>query len=350
MIRTILYSLAFLVAVFLSLPVILIIFFSTETVNWLSVNSPVDANILVVEGWLSRNASRDAIREFRDGNYETLVITGGPLNKVFNLSENGAVEFDLPATGVDWSVNDTVRIALHAFGEGALGEYARYTIIHGMDTLGRDYTRDNMFRYVHYYAVRGQPAEKLYVVFDNDYFTDMEDRNLHIWKIEVDDITIPVRSEYTQHVRSISPRTTGRPLHHKTIADWKAYDLIMAGVDSSMIVPLNIPAVRRFRTFTDAVAFSEWLKEHGSKGDAVNLFTEGNHARRTHVLYRYALPDSVKVGVISVIRSGYYDRPRFFLSYEKLSNLYQLNAYIYSRVFFNHRLHYRRILKKLAGQ
>lgn len=349
MIRTILYSLVFLVAVFLSLPVILIFFFSTETEEWLSRSSPVNANILVVEGWLSRNAYRDAIKEFSEGNYETLVTTGGPLDKVFNLFENGAVQFDLPAAGVEWSVNDTVRIALHAFGEPALGEYARYTIIHGRDTLGRDYTRDNMSRYVHYYAVRGQPAEKLYVVFDNDFYTDMEDRNLHIWKIEVNDITIPVRSEYTQHLRRISPGTTGRPLHHKTLAEWKAYDLIMAGVDSSRIVPLNIPAVRRFRTFTDAVALSEWIKEHGNRGDAVNLFTEGNHARRTRVLYRYALPDSVKVGVISVIRSGYYDRPRFFLSHEKLSNLYQLNAYIYSRLFFNHRWHYRRILKKLAG-
>ncbi len=350
MIRTILYSLAFLVAVFLSLPVILIFFFSTETDKWLSVNSPVDANILVVEGWLSRNAFRDAIKEFSDGNYETLVITGGPLDKVFNLSENGAVQFDLPAAGVDWSAKDTVRIALHAFGEAALGEYARYTIIHGRDTVGRDYTRDNMFRYVHYYDVRRQPAEELYVVFDNDFYTDMEDRNLHIWKIEVDDIAIPVRSEYTQLLRRIRPGTTGRPLHHKTLAELKAYDLIMAGIDSSRIVPLNIPEVGRFRTYTDAVALSEWLKEHGCNGDAVNLFTESNHARRTRVLYRYALADSVKVGVISVMRSGYYDRPRFFLSYEKLNNLYQLNAYIYSRVFFNHRWHYRRILKKLAGQ
>jgi hypothetical protein len=349
MIRTILYSLSLLLAALLFFLAVLIFFFNTETDEWLSRSSPVNANIILVEGWLSRNASRDAIKEFNEGNYETLVITGGPLNEVFNLSENGAVEFDLPAAGVDWSVNDTVRIALHAFGEPALGEYARYAIIHGRDTLGREHTHGNMSRYVYYYAVRGQPAEKLYVVFDNDYFTDMEDRNLHIWKIEVDDITIPVRSEYTQHVKSISPGTTGRPLHHKTIADWKAYDMIMAGVDSSRIVTLNIPAVRRFRTFTDAVAFSEWLKEHGSKGDAVNLFTEGNHARRTHILYRYALPDSVNVGVISVERSDYYDRPRFFLSYEKLSNLYQLNAYIYSRLFFNHRWHYRRILKKLAG-
>ena len=349
MIRTILYSLAFVAAFLLSSLAVLLFFFNSETDEWLAQSSPVDANILLVEGWLSRNASLDAINEFNGGTYETLVITGGPLNKVINLYENGAIQFDLPAAGVNWVVNDTVRIALHAFGEPALGEYARYTIIHGSDTLGRDYTSGNMTRYVHYYAVRGQPAEKLYVVFDNDYFTDVEDRNLHIWKIEVDDITIPVRSEYTQLVRSISPQTKGRPLHHQTIADWKAYDMTMAGVDSSRIVPLNIPAVRRFRTFTDAVVFSEWLKEHGSKGDAVNLFTEGNHARRTHVLYRYALPDSVNVGVISVERSGYYDRSRFFLSYEKLSNLYQLNAYIYSRFFFNHRWHYRRILKKLAG-
>ena len=350
MIRTFFYSLSLLVAALLVFPAILIFFFNTETDEWLSRSSPVDANILVVEGWLPQDASRDAIKEFNGGNYEKLVIPGGPLNEVFILYENGAIEFDLPAAGVGWGENDTVTIALHAFGEPALGEYARYTIIHGTDTLGRDYTNGNMSRYMHYYAVEGKPPEKLYVLYDNDFYTDVEDRNLHIWKIEVDDITIPVRSHYTQHVRSVIPRATGRPLHHKTIADWKAYDMVMAGVDSSKVVPLNIPEVSRFRTFTDAVAFSKWLKEHGNQCDAVNLFTEGNHARRTHLLYRYALTDSVNVGVISVERSGFYNIARSFLSSEKLSNLYQLNAYIYSRLFFNHRWHYRRIMKKLAGE
>lgn len=350
MIRTIIYVFALFLTFLFFFLIILIFLFSNEIDNWLAVSSPVDSDILIVEGWTSSKSLRAASQEFMEGNYETLITTGGPVDEVFNHSQNGVVRFDISAAGVNWSKNDTVKIALYAFGEPALGEFARYTIIHGNDTIGRAYTKARMFRYVHNYAVKGITAGKIDVVFDNDFITDSEDRNLHILKLEIDDVTIPVRSEYTHLIRRSGDQIVIRPLHHKSYAEEKAYDLVLSGIDSSIIIPLVIPEVKRFRTFADAVVVSEWLKNNGQMFTAVNIFTEGNHARRSLILYRYALPDSVKVGIISEKRPDHFDKLRFDMSYGKLNTLRQLSTYIYSRYFFNYRWHYRRVLNKIRDK
>lgn len=48
--------------------------------SFLSPNQKVEAKILVVEGWLNDYALEESLEIFRKGNYEHLLITGGPLN------------------------------------------------------------------------------------------------------------------------------------------------------------------------------------------------------------------------------------------------------------------------------
>jgi hypothetical protein len=43
------------------------------------VNAPVEANVLVVEGWSPDYALAEAVREFQRGGYALLVASGGPL-------------------------------------------------------------------------------------------------------------------------------------------------------------------------------------------------------------------------------------------------------------------------------
>jgi DUF218 domain len=54
---------------------------------FLAVNSPVKADILVVEGWLPDYAIESAIAEFKTGNYRQLIATGLPLSKGYYLAE-----------------------------------------------------------------------------------------------------------------------------------------------------------------------------------------------------------------------------------------------------------------------
>ncbi|WP_341730342.1 ElyC/SanA/YdcF family protein [Microcoleus sp. EPA2] len=54
---------------------------------FLAVNSPVKADILVVEGWLPDYAIESAIAEFKKGKYRQLITTGIPLSKGYYLAE-----------------------------------------------------------------------------------------------------------------------------------------------------------------------------------------------------------------------------------------------------------------------
>jgi uncharacterized SAM-binding protein YcdF (DUF218 family) len=54
--------------------------------SFLAITRPVEANVLVVEGWIGDDALAAAAREFIRGGYECLVTSGGPLSKGHFLS------------------------------------------------------------------------------------------------------------------------------------------------------------------------------------------------------------------------------------------------------------------------
>ena len=54
---------------------------------FLAKSSPVNADILVVEGWLPDYAIQSAVNEFRQGSYRKIITIGGSLSRGFYLSE-----------------------------------------------------------------------------------------------------------------------------------------------------------------------------------------------------------------------------------------------------------------------
>lgn len=48
--------------------------------SFLSPNQKVEAKVLIVEGWLNDYALEESLEIFRKGEYEHMIITGGPLN------------------------------------------------------------------------------------------------------------------------------------------------------------------------------------------------------------------------------------------------------------------------------
>ncbi|NEP82441.1 MAG: hypothetical protein F6K39_32415 [Okeania sp. SIO3B3] len=55
--------------------------------SFLAVTSPIEADILIVEGWMSDYAVKLAIAEFQQGAYQKLITTGSPIGKGYYLSE-----------------------------------------------------------------------------------------------------------------------------------------------------------------------------------------------------------------------------------------------------------------------
>ncbi|MEG3845661.1 YdcF family protein [Microcoleus sp. herbarium19] len=54
---------------------------------FLAVTSPIEADILVVEGWLPDYAIESAIAEFKKGGYSQLIATGLPVGKGYHLAK-----------------------------------------------------------------------------------------------------------------------------------------------------------------------------------------------------------------------------------------------------------------------
>ncbi|NES75289.1 MULTISPECIES: ElyC/SanA/YdcF family protein [Okeania] len=73
--------------------------------SFLALTSPIKADILIVEGWMSDYAVKLAITEFQQGAYQKLITTGSPIGKGYYLSEyNNFAELTaatLIALGVD---------------------------------------------------------------------------------------------------------------------------------------------------------------------------------------------------------------------------------------------------------
>jgi DUF218 domain len=67
--------------------IIFMILMLTNIHPFLAVNSPLKADILVVEGWLPDYAIESAIAEFKKGEYRQLITTGSPLSKGYYLAE-----------------------------------------------------------------------------------------------------------------------------------------------------------------------------------------------------------------------------------------------------------------------
>ena len=64
-----------------------LLFLITQIHGFLAPNTPIKADILVVEGWVADYALKNAIKEFERGGYQKLITTGTPLAKGYYLSQ-----------------------------------------------------------------------------------------------------------------------------------------------------------------------------------------------------------------------------------------------------------------------
>jgi uncharacterized SAM-binding protein YcdF (DUF218 family) len=65
-----------------------VIFFNiSHLYPFLAVTSPIKADVLVVEGWVTDYAVEQAFSEFKSGSYRQIFTTGGPVERGFYLVE-----------------------------------------------------------------------------------------------------------------------------------------------------------------------------------------------------------------------------------------------------------------------
>lgn len=82
-------------------------------------------------------------------------------------------------------------------------------------------------------------------------------------------------------------------------ADRAAAYLRHKGLGEGVVVAVPAPASAQDRTYLSAVMVRMWFEQHGSAPGAIDLFTQGVHARRSRMVYRLAFGPNAEIGVLA---------------------------------------------------
>lgn len=122
---------------------------------------------------------------------------------------------------------------------------------------------------------------------------------------------------------------------YSTVASIGAGLLRQAGVpaDKVQMVPSRVTV--RDRTFNAAMALKLYFQTNHISPSAINVVTEGSHARRTRLLFQKAFGKEVTVGIISLPSCDYDPKHWWRYSQGVRDVIGEGIAYVYARFFFS---------------
>lgn len=262
---------------------------------FLSKSEKADANILVIEGWLSQNDLKHAIDEFKSGTYEYIIITGiRSTPKYYNVNSHGYLIF---YTGKYSSVPVTT-IGVRARSE-LDGEHSAQFNLWVNDSVMGSFTADKRTR-VYSVQCDGSAADSVIIQFTNDKMGEFGDRNLFISEVIINGkIIIPFLNNSVYDISDLDNKN--RIVNDmNSNSELTAKRLYSLGIDTSRIISIPGRKVIINRTLTSALALRDWMRESDIEISGINIVSSGTHSRRTWLTFSRVLNRSVKVGIISL--------------------------------------------------
>ncbi|MEE9338911.1 MAG: hypothetical protein V3U87_12605 [Methylococcaceae bacterium] len=134
--------------------------------------------------------------------------------------------------------------------------------------------------------------------------------------------------------------TTGGPIigqlksDYKTHAESAAAFIRTLGFDNSQLNVVPAPASAQNRTFLSAVMVREWFAANQKGLVSMDVFSDHVHARRTHLLYKMAFSDQVKIGIISAPPNGFKLRQWWKTSIGARVVFSELLGFVRAKYFF----------------
>jgi uncharacterized SAM-binding protein YcdF (DUF218 family) len=132
------------------------------------------------------------------------------------------------------------------------------------------------------------------------------------------------------------PIEQGAPLsEYKTYAELGAATLIKLGLDSNTVIAVPAPRVAQDRTYIAAFMLRQWWAEHRFNASAINLVTDGTHARRSWLLFGEVFEPETAVGIIAIPPRDYDARRWWGSSGGFRAVIGESLAYFYARFIFS---------------
>jgi hypothetical protein len=266
--------------------------------RFLAVDQPVqDAQVLLVEGWVSESTLKNAAQTFLDGNYSKVIVASILFPNEYGLNSTGTLVFNIHQK----AKYDSLFIKAHSEKVG--GAYAHMMVMVNDDTVGETSTTEQVQKYAFPIHDHLDSIQQIKITFTNDFFDFAQhaDRNLTLDSLFLDNHFIPNRTEDVYFDRGKNDGISTEKAY-KSRAGSSADYLIELGVPSEAIYIIDAPRVEYNKTYTTAKAVAAWMEENDFQERRMNLISENVHSRRSWMLFKKAMPDNTKIGIISSSR------------------------------------------------
>jgi hypothetical protein len=275
---------------------------SSDLPRFLSESHKVEANMLIIEGWLPEAAIEMIKSEVQNDKYD-LILTAGIQSPELDFSMvamNGYLIF-YPAF-LKTAGEDTADHLIEVTAKSKMGGiYKSHFNFYVNDSLVADFNADEKPRK---FGIKWtgplKDIDSIAFQFTNDMVDENGDRNLYVKEITIDNqLTIPYQYNSVFDIGLIggTDRIVNDYQSHPQIIRNK---LIAGGIDSSSVVAITGKRTGINRTLVSALAVRKWLRSTKPDVTGINVVSMGIHSRRTWLTYRKVLGKSSRTGIISL--------------------------------------------------
>ena len=292
----------------------------------LSKTSEVNANVLLVEGWLPQYAIEMAFDEFSRKGYEYIVTTGvNTTSDYFTLYANGYLIFYTDRQHLSDTKITRHEIEIKASGSLNGENKAHFNVFVNDSIAGDFYAGKHKKNYVLEWTGALSNIDSISVQLVNHRSGDFGDISLFIKEVIIDHkISIPYRHNSVSVISN--KRGYDRIVNNfNSVAELARKKLLLMGIDSTLVIAIPCKSVRINRTLKSALAVRDWLKTSDIEVKGINIESLGTHARRTWMTYNKILNKKCEIGIISLPNN----KDRYSRGYRILKTLRESFGLIY---------------------
>lgn len=276
--------------------------FEKRLTAFLSESERIDADILIIDGWMRVSTVDSLKEEIRDNHYKHFVVAGmrSPNMDYCKMEMNGYLIFypgfrNLPYMGKKEHLIEIVTMSKNG------GIYKCHYYFHINDSIAGDFYSEG-FENTALVKWTGSlnDIDSMMVQFTNDMYDDFGDRDLFVKEIRVDStIIIPYQYNSVTDFGKIggSGRTVNNYDSNPQLIRNRIYSY---GIDTSKVTSITIDRKRLNRTLATALEVRRWFEESGRRIEGINVASMGIHTKRTWLTYKSVLDKSLKIGYISL--------------------------------------------------
>lgn len=300
--------------------------------SFLAITDRKEADILVLEGWISNESLQLAIQEFQQYPYQQMVIASTSLPIVFTQYAQGELVFNLP-NQADIQPSQVKEITVIAFSSSADSVHPAFHVVANDSLIGEGTTSADLGTYSFNLSHFPEPLDNIAIQLTEDTSKIDPHDSLYVHSILLDNQLIPSWARSVIYRRD-KRRRKNLVWTHLFSDSEVAKELLIKQIPDSLIIALNAPEVHLNRTYNSALAVRQWVGKNYTTFPSMNIFTEGAHARRSLMLYRLAFGKHTNIGIISSPNPNFNSKKWWKAEEGRRHILEQTLKYLYAKFLF----------------